>query len=104
MASDSIRVILNADRIIHEPARLAILSLLSMLDSADFKFLQSSLGLTHGNLSAHITKLEGAGFVSIEKGFIGKRVCTNLQLTKEGEDAFKAHLELLKGFLKLLET
>ncbi|MCP4271762.1 MAG: helix-turn-helix domain-containing protein [Gammaproteobacteria bacterium] len=94
---------LNVDKIVHEPARLAILALLSMVESADFKFLQSSLGLTQGNLSAHLSKLEASGMIDVEKSFIGKKVSTVIKLTKEGEQALKKHLLIMKDFLKLME-
>ncbi len=98
-----VQSILNVDKIVHEPARLAILALLSMVESADFKFLQSSLGLTQGNLSAHLSKLEASGMIDVEKSFIGKKVSTVIKLTKEGEQALKKHLLIMKDFLKLME-
>ena len=58
------------DRLIHEPARLAILTVLSSVRAADFVFLQHTTGLTQGNLSSHLTKLEEAGLVRIEKSFV----------------------------------
>jgi len=60
------------DRLIHEPARLAILTVLSSVRAADFVFLQRTTGLTQGNLSSHLTKLEDAGLVRIEKCFVGQ--------------------------------
>ena len=60
------------DRVVHEPARLRILMLLSAVDETDFKFLQSTLGLTNGNLSSHMNRLDQAGYVRILKGFVGK--------------------------------
>jgi DNA-binding transcriptional ArsR family regulator len=61
------------DRLIHEPGRLAILTVLSSVRDADFVFLQRATGLTKGNLSSHLAKLEEAGLVAIEKRFVGKR-------------------------------
>ncbi|MEA2704976.1 MAG: hypothetical protein QOD63_2921, partial [Actinomycetota bacterium] len=58
------------DRLIHEPGRLAILTVLSSVKDADFVFLQRTTGLTKGNLSSHLTKLEDAGLVRIEKRFV----------------------------------
>jgi DNA-binding transcriptional ArsR family regulator len=69
------------DRLIHEPARLAILSVLSAVKAADFVFLQRTTGLTKGNLSSHLTKLEEAGLVRIEKTFVRKKPNTSVALT-----------------------
>jgi DNA-binding transcriptional ArsR family regulator len=70
------------DRLIHEPGRLAILTVLSSVKSADFVFLQRTTGLTKGNLSSHLTKLEEAGLVQIEKRFVLKKPNTNVELTR----------------------
>ena len=83
------------DRLIHEPARLAILTMLSSVKAADFVFLQRSTGLTQGNLSSHLTKLEGAGLVRIEKTFVGKRPNTNVALTSTGKERIARHWEQL---------
>lgn len=99
-----IKDLLQADRIVHEPARLAILAILSTVEMADFKFLQTTLKLTQGNLSAHITKLEAAGFIDVEKAFVGKRASTKLRITKEGEKAFDRQTTIMKRFLRLLEV
>lgn len=99
-----IEEILKLDRTVHEPARLAILAVLSTVESVDFKFLQHTLGLTQGNLSAHISKLERAGFIRVKKAFIGKRVRTELYLPEEGVAAFGREVGALRKFVKLLET
>ena len=83
------------DRLIHEPARLAILTMLSSVASADFVFLQRSTGLTQGNLSSHLTKLEEAGLVRIEKSFVGKRPNTNVALTSTGKKRIASHWDQL---------
>jgi DNA-binding MarR family transcriptional regulator len=75
------------DRMIHEPARLAVLTALAACESADFLYLQRLTGLSKGNLSSHLTKLEGAGFVQIDKHFVGKTPRTNARLTAEGRTA-----------------
>ena len=88
------------DRLIHEPARLTILTVLSSVRAADFVFLQRTTGLTQGNLSSHLTKLEDAGLVSIEKSFVGKRPNTSASLTSLGKERTAAHweqLDRLKG-------
>ena len=63
---------LDIDRLVHEPARLKIMAFLSMLESADFTFLVSRLGLTMGNLSAHISKLQEAGYINVENALIDR--------------------------------
>ena len=79
------------DKLIHEPARLMIMANLFVVESADFTFLMNQTGLTWGNLSAHITKLEKGGYVAVEKTFVGKRPYTLLHLTEEGRAAFQTY-------------
>jgi DNA-binding MarR family transcriptional regulator len=79
------------DRIIHEPARLVIMAFLFVVDCADFIFLMNQIGLTWGNLSAHMSKLEEAGYLSVEKTFKSKRPNTLLRLTPEGQEAFSTY-------------
>jgi DNA-binding transcriptional ArsR family regulator len=79
------------DRLVHEPARLAILAALSACDKADFVFLRNLTGLTKGNLSSHLVKLEQGRLVTIEKTFEGKQPITYVALTKEGRDVLKAY-------------
>ena len=84
------------DRVVHEPARLAIMSLLYVVDSADFTFIMNQTGLTWGNLSAHISKLEDAAYVEVEKTFKGKRPNTVLKLTPQGRQAFRDYAKRMK--------
>jgi DNA-binding transcriptional ArsR family regulator len=84
------------DRLIHEPARLAILTVLSSAKSADFVFLQRVTGLTKGNLSSHLGKLEEAGLVEIDKRFIGKKPNTGVRLTAVGRKAVQGHWDRLE--------
>lgn len=84
------------DRLIHEPARLSVMALLYMIDSADFTFLMNQTGLTWGNLSAHLSKLEEAGYIRVEKSFKGRRPNTNLRLTSEGRQAFDKYARKMK--------
>lgn len=81
----------DLDRIVHEPARLAILTVLSACREADFTFLLRVTGLTNGNLSTHLTKLETAGLVTIVKQFAGKRPQTLVSLTATGREQIKQH-------------
>ena len=85
----------NLDRLVHEPARLAILTALSGCRSCDFMFLLSLTGLSRGNLSNHLIKLEQGGLVMIEKGFRGKVPLTTATLTQEGRRAIDAHWKSL---------
>lgn len=77
----------DLERLIHEPARLRILTLLSGVDVVDFSFLQSTLGLTKGNLSSHMDKLEKAAYVTVSKSFNGRVPHTEYSLTPEGQEA-----------------
>ena len=79
------------DRLVHEPARLAILTVLSSCTSADFLFLQRLTGLSKGNLSSHLGKLEEAGLVAIDKGFVGKTPRTRISLTRHGREQIEKH-------------
>ena len=87
------------DRLIHEPARFQVMALLYVVESADFIFIMGQLGLTWGNLSAHITKLEEGGYVAVEKGFKGKRPQTMLSLTRQGRKAFQAYRQTMRQML-----
>ncbi len=91
MAGDDLRALTEVDRVIHEPARLLIVALLSAVREADFVFLQHQTGLTKGNLSAHLSRLEQAGYLRIDKGFRGKIPQTVCSLTPAGRAAFKAY-------------
>ena len=86
---------LALDRLVHEPGRLAILTVLSSVTDADFVFLQRTTGLTKGNLSSHLTKLEDAGLVEIEKRFVGKRPNTKVALTAAGRTRIAHHWDEL---------
>jgi len=84
------------DHMIHEPARLAILTALSACKSADFIFMQRLTNLTAGNLSGHLTRLEQAGFIWMEKKIIDKRTNTKIGLTDLGRTAISRHWEQLE--------
>jgi DNA-binding MarR family transcriptional regulator len=83
------------DRLIHEPSRLAILTALASCKSADFIFLQRLTGLSGGNLSSHISKLEEGGLVNVEKQFIDKRPNTRIGITERGRKAVREHWKKL---------
>ncbi|HJQ37873.1 MAG TPA: transcriptional regulator [Thermoanaerobaculia bacterium] len=84
------------DRLVHEPARLSILTALSACRSADFLFLQRLTGLTKGNLSGHLAKLEEAELVTIEKGYAGKVPTTQIGITRTGRAAIERHWKRLE--------
>lgn len=84
-----LQTIANIDRLIHEPARLMIIVYLYLVESADFTFLMRQTGLTWGNLSSHMSKLEEAGYIEVEKEFKAKRPNTMLKLTGQGRAAFR---------------
>ena len=90
-ASPAIRPIADIDRTIHEPARLMIVAILYVVQSADFLFLLRQTGLTKGNLSSHLGKLEAAGYVDVKKEFVKKIPRTLLRLTGEGREAFETY-------------
>ena len=81
----------DLDRLIHEPARLRILTILSGVDVTDFNFLHNTLGLTKGNLSSHMDKLEKAGYVSVNKEFNGRIPHTEFCITEDGRAALEQY-------------
>jgi len=99
-----IESLVDIDRLIHEPARLMIMAYLSVVDRADFLFLVRQTGLTLGNLSSHMSKLEGAGYVDVEKKFVGKKPHTMLRLTERGRAAFSEYRGSMERALGALET
>ncbi len=100
--TDDLHPLADMDRIIHAPARLMALTYLYVVESADFVFLMRLTGLTWGNLSTHLGKLEEAGYVAIEKGYKGKKPNTTIRLTDEGRVAFKAYKNNLQNVLNEL--
>ncbi len=91
--------ITGIDRIIHEPARYLIMAYLSVAESADAIFLQRQTGLTWGNLSSHLSKLESARYISVIKDFLDKKPHTMLQMTEEGRNAFNNYRNRMKQVL-----
>ncbi len=79
------------DRVIHEPARLMIMAHLYVVDSADFLFLMRQTGLTFGNLSSHMAKLEGVGYIEVVKDFVDRKPHTMLRVTARGRAAFEEY-------------
>lgn len=88
------------DKLIHEPARLLIMSYLAVVENADFLFLQNQTGLTFGNLSSHMSRLEEAGYLKVEKKFIGRKPNTILSLTRKGREAFDRYRRQMMEMLE----
>ena len=93
------RSLVGVDRLIHEPSRSVILTILSVVESADFLYLLRETGLTKGNLTVHLSKLETAGYIKIEKTYRGKLPLTLCSITEEGRLAFENYRKKLKIFL-----
>jgi len=100
--SERLRELAGVDRVVHEPSRLRILMHLYSAEKADFVFLLNATGLTWGNLSSHVSKLEEAGYVGIEKGFVGKKPRTMVQLTEAGRQAVDSYRQKMQAALENL--
>jgi DNA-binding MarR family transcriptional regulator len=98
--SEPIQRILDLDRVVHEPARLAILTVLAAAEVVEFLFLQKVTGLNKGNLSSHAQKLEAAGYLETSKAFRGRIPVTAFRITDAGRAAIRDYREQLR---KLLE-
>ena len=103
--AEDLRTLVRLDKLIHEPGRLAVVSYLSVVQEADFLFLLDQTGLTRGNLSSHMAKLEEAGYVLVSKTFVDKTPRTTYRLTTEGRKGFDAYRKgLLESLGELPET
>jgi len=91
--------LVEIDRIIHAPARLMVMTYLFVVESADFIFLMNLTGLTWGNLSSHLSKLEEAEYVKIEKTFVNKKSHTMVSLSDTGREAFRAYKDQMQQVL-----
>ena len=87
------------DKLIHEPARLMLMAHLYVVEKADFTYLMRQTGLTWGNLSSHMSKLEKAGYIAVEKTFKDKRPNTMLELAKKGREAFRGYRKQILAVL-----
>ena len=96
--------ILGIDRVIHEPARMLILMILLSVENADFLFLLRQTGLTRGNLSSHMSKLEAAGFITVKKEFVEKIPRTLLSVRKDGKLAFNSYCKKMKEIIGHCQT
>jgi len=91
MEGTDLQPIADIDQLVHQPSRLMILAVLYVVESADFLFLMHQTGLTRGNLSSHMSKLEAAEYIDIKKEFVGKIPRTLLHLTDKGRGAFQTY-------------
>jgi DNA-binding MarR family transcriptional regulator len=91
-----LQMLADIDQVIHAPARLMVLTYLYVVESADFVFLKNMTGLTWGNLSTHLTKLEEAGYIATSKEFVDRKPHTTIRLTGQGRDAFRAYKNSLQ--------
>ncbi|MBQ9476181.1 MAG: transcriptional regulator [Bacteroidales bacterium] len=89
------------DPLLHSELRLAVMSILAEVRSADFSFLKKQTDATAGNLSVQIDKLAEAGYISVQKGFKGKMPCTTCTITPTGLEAFRNYVNALKDYLPL---
>ncbi len=89
------------DPLLHSQLRLGVMSILMSVDEADFVYLKDKTDSTAGNLSVQLDKLSAAGYISVEKGFVGKKTRTTCQVTDVGRKAFEEYVEAIKTYLKL---
>jgi DNA-binding transcriptional ArsR family regulator len=89
----------DLDPVVHGKMRLAVLSLLSGVDEAEFTWLRERTGSTDGNLGAHLLKLEEAGYVAVEKKFVARKPMTLYRMTERGREALTGYVEALKQLL-----
>lgn len=85
--------------LLHSELRLAVMSILVGVESADFVFLRKQTGATAGNLSVQIDKLQRAGYIEVEKSFRGKMPCTVCRMTDAGRAAFAEYVDALKTYI-----
>ena len=94
-----VQILTDINRLIHEPARLMVISLLYVVESADFVWIKGQTGLTDGNLSSHLSKLETAGYVIVEKRLKNKKTNTLLKLSQGGRKAFEEYRKKITQIL-----
>ena len=97
--SEQLRDLMTIDRLIHEPARLMLMVLLAAVAEADFLYLLNATGLTKGNLSTHLAKLEEANYINITKSFVGKTTRTVCEITEVGLAALAAYREQIQAVM-----
>lgn len=93
-------IALEIDKLVHEPARLKIMAQLYVVEKADFLFIMRQTGMTQGNVSGHMSKLEKAKYIKVKKGFVGKRPQTMIALTEKGREAFMSYIEVMRQIIE----
>lgn len=89
------------DPLLHSQLRLAVMSILMNVDEADFVYLKEKTDATAGNLSVQLDKLSSAGYITVEKGFAGKKTRTVCRVTPQGRKAFEEYVDTLREYLNL---
>jgi DNA-binding transcriptional ArsR family regulator len=102
-ANNDLQLLAKIEKLIHEPARLMILATLHVVETADFLFVERQTGLTRGNLSSHMSKLEDAGYIEITKEFVDKIPRTLLRITDDGRAALLEYTNNMKQVLDKLD-
>ena len=87
--------------LLHSQLRLAVISILMNVEEADFVYLREKTDSTSGNLSVQLDKLSSAGYIAVEKGFVGKKTRTVCKITEQGRKAFEEYVEALKQYINL---
>jgi DNA-binding MarR family transcriptional regulator len=87
------------DPLLHSELRLAVMSILAGVESADFTYLKTQTGATAGNLSVQLEKLTAADYITVEKGFKGRKPCTTCRITPAGLEAFNTYIQALQAYL-----
>lgn len=98
-SKNDLRHLIEIDQVIHSSARLTVLIHLYVVESADYVFLKNMTGLSWGSLASHLNKLEEAGYVTMKKGYKGKKPNTTIRLTKQGRTAFKEYKQNMQQVL-----
>lgn len=87
--------------LLHSQLRLAVMSILMNVEEADFVYLKQKTDFTAGNLSVQLDKLSSAGYITVEKGFVGKKTRTVCRVTEQGKQAFEEYVDTLKQYIQL---
>lgn len=89
------------DPLLHSQLRLAVMSVLMSVEEVDFVYLKEQTQSTAGNLSVQLDKLSTAGYILVEKGFVGKKTRTTCRITEVGRNAFIEYVDSLKSYLQI---
>ncbi len=98
-AAPEVSALASLDRVVHEPARTMILAVLYSVESADFIFLMNQTQLSWGNLSSHMSKLEEAGYIEVQKDFVDRKPRTWMRITATGRQAFESYARIITTIL-----